>query len=927
MTGDDRRQGGPRDTLADDEPTAAAPSDGDFPRVSREHYEMGPELARGGGGRLLRARDLRLDREVAIKEPLAFSTRIEQRFLREAVLTARLQHPSIVPVHEIGRWPTGEPFYAMKLVSGRTLRDAVSEATAIEQRVALVTNVLAVADAMAYAHDQGIVHRDLKPSNVMIGPFGETQIIDWGLAKEIQRADPVTGEWMSADPDLTDGVRGTPATMAPEQATGQKVDQRTDVYGIGALLYEVLAGVPPYGGESVAAVLADVAARPPLPLAERAPEAPRELVAIADHAMEREPARRYPSARELADDLRRFSNGQLVRAYRYSPWSRAARLGKRHRRTAVAVVTSLALGSAGALVVLRSRAAAISPCEGAGREIAGVWNQEREAAIGSALGASGKSWAKDTAELVARELTRYGADWTAMRRESCEATNVHHEQSEALLDLRTQCLDARLAEMNALATLLTRPDDTLLASAPKAVYALTPLQPCADARQLLAPVPVPRDAAERAQVNDVRAALANVKAMNELGRYAAAEPLAADLAKRARSIRYAPIEAETLEAWADSLEYVGDYGRASAAYHEALWAAERGRDHTRVASALVNLVWEAGIDEGLHEQAHDYAAHAAAVLEGLGGDTEIEGNLASYEGALLRDEGRLEESERRGREAIEKRRATFGPDHPRYAMALANVSAEIADQGRYAEALQLARQALSINARTLGEHHPDYALTLQSVASSLNRVGQAVEARPLAVRAVDIMVDALGPDHARTAASEWTLALIDIDLAEYVDAEAQARRAVTVAENARGSGHLYVAQYTGTLADILARENRGAEALALFRSALEIIAKNANAPVMAAVQSGMGLALLDMGKPADALGPLEAALRWQEKEDKNKREVAHTRFRLARALWLSGGDRRRARDLATLGLAGLEGDPGAIEDANEARAWLAANAR
>ena len=159
MTHDDQApapRGLETQSIDDDAPSSPSDSPKGISRSSTETTtRIGEEFARGGGGRLRRARDLRLNRVVAIKEPIALSARIEQRFLREAVLTARLQHPSIVPVHEIGRWPTGEPFYAMKLVSGRSLRDVVAETTTIEQRVAFLPNVLAVTDAIAYAHSRG----------------------------------------------------------------------------------------------------------------------------------------------------------------------------------------------------------------------------------------------------------------------------------------------------------------------------------------------------------------------------------------------------------------------------------------------------------------------------------------------------------------------------------------------------------------------------------------------------------------------------------------------------------------------------------------------------------------------------------------------------------------------------------------------------
>ena len=174
------------------EPTVAAggavpPSSGNGPgEVSPAHYRVEGEFARGGMGRVLRARDRRLGRTVALKElhedagPGAAG-----RFVREALVTARLQHPAIVPVYEAGRWPGGRPFYAMKLVEGRSLDALLRDAGDLAGRLALLPHLIAVAEAVAYAHSQRVVHRDLKPANVLVGPFGETVVVDWGLAREL----------------------------------------------------------------------------------------------------------------------------------------------------------------------------------------------------------------------------------------------------------------------------------------------------------------------------------------------------------------------------------------------------------------------------------------------------------------------------------------------------------------------------------------------------------------------------------------------------------------------------------------------------------------------------------------------------------------------------------------------------------------------
>jgi serine/threonine protein kinase len=273
------------------------------------------EHARGGLGRILRARDLRTGRLVAIKEMLDGTPDAATRFAREALVTANLQHPAIVPVYEVGRWPEGEPFYAMKLVDGRSLDAELQDARTLRERLALVPRLIDVAEAIAYAHGQGVIHRDLKPANVLVGSYGETVVIDWGLARRSgdpeARAVPssLVGV-ISGAVTLVGDVVGTPAYMPPEQARGEEVDARADVYALGAMLYYLLGGRVPYAGARTAAeVLTQILLGPPQPLVELEPELPPELLAIVAKAMAPSRDDRYASARECAADLRRYQTG------------------------------------------------------------------------------------------------------------------------------------------------------------------------------------------------------------------------------------------------------------------------------------------------------------------------------------------------------------------------------------------------------------------------------------------------------------------------------------------------------------------------------------------------------------------------------------------------------------------------------------------
>jgi tetratricopeptide (TPR) repeat protein len=322
--------------------------------VDPKHYVLGPELARGGMGRIHAARDRRLGRDVAIKELLVDNESLARRFEREARITARLQHPSIVSVHEAGRWPDGKPFYAMKLVSGRSMHEAMKRAHTYDERIAFVPNILAVADAMAYAHSQRVIHRDLKPNNVILGEFGETVVIDWGIAKSLddpeEPSTPLAAAGGIEGQTEVGSVLGTPGYMAPEQAFGESVDERADVFAIGVMMFHALTGRMPWKGSEQMIVTAMVGGPPRL--ADVVPQIAPDLAAIAERALSPKLDVRYRDARELADDLRRFTTGQLVGAHRYSTGELIKRWLRRHR-TAVIVgaVAVAALATVGVISV------------------------------------------------------------------------------------------------------------------------------------------------------------------------------------------------------------------------------------------------------------------------------------------------------------------------------------------------------------------------------------------------------------------------------------------------------------------------------------------------------------------------------------------------------------------------------------------------
>jgi serine/threonine-protein kinase len=281
------------------------------------HLVLGRELARGGMGHVHPATDKNLLRHVAVKRlDQRYATKAFYRdsFIAEAQMTGQLEHPNIVPVHELAIDANGVPFFTMKLVQGVSFGEwlAGHELGTVERIEGGIEILLKVCDAVAYAHHRGVVHRDLKPANIMVGDFGQVYLMDWGLAKLI-KSEPASGPTALMN---APGPVGTPDFMAPEQARGnpKDVDERSDVFGLGALLFEVLAGHGPYGSERDQRVVLDRAAKGTVVSVDAACEPfgiARRIRAIAERATQPDPARRYPSVREMQDAMRAFLHGGL----------------------------------------------------------------------------------------------------------------------------------------------------------------------------------------------------------------------------------------------------------------------------------------------------------------------------------------------------------------------------------------------------------------------------------------------------------------------------------------------------------------------------------------------------------------------------------------------------------------------------------------
>jgi len=301
-----------------------------WPDLPEGRYRVLRPIGQGGMGRVYEARDERLDRVVAIKvsnAPFAGSS-LDARLEREALVSATLEHPGIVPVHDVGVLDDGRLFYVMKLVRGVTLEQHAATLTSESARLSVFERVV---EPIAFAHARGIVHRDVKPSNVMVGPFGEVLVLDWGAAKRLDDPDAhsqpaaVTGETSIApNGATTPGTRmGTPGFMAPEQAEGRvgDVSPASDVYALGALLFWLLSGDMPSAEPGAAG-------RAP---ADRLPDVPKRLRAIVARCLAERAEDRYTHAGEVAADVARYRAGDAVIACPETAWDRFGRWFVKYR--------------------------------------------------------------------------------------------------------------------------------------------------------------------------------------------------------------------------------------------------------------------------------------------------------------------------------------------------------------------------------------------------------------------------------------------------------------------------------------------------------------------------------------------------------------------------------------------------------------------
>jgi eukaryotic-like serine/threonine-protein kinase len=917
---------------------------GDEEVVAERHgfLERGDQLGRylilsrlgtGGMGVVYAAYDPNLDRKVAIKllrrgssDP-ARRKAAQRRLMQEARAMARLAHPNVIAVHDVAEID-GRAFVAMEYVDGRTL-DEVLEAESRDWRE-LLEILLDAGRGLAAAHAAGVIHRDFKPENVMLDRAGRVRVMDFGLASGIDAQGSGSGQFVGMSPEdielaahSSTGVHrpgasatlsslnaakivGTPAYMAPEQHDGGATDARTDQFSFCVTLFEAIHGVRPFSGDTPAEVAAVIKAgeirTPP-----EGSRVPGWIHAVILRGLSVRPEDRYPSMRAL------------LAALRADPAIRRRRWMARGALALLAVPAVFGMREA-------FLAWTADPCAGASARIEKVWGEQRREGVRGAFEAVDKPYAADAWHSVSNSLDRYAESWLGMHRDACEANKVRGEQSDALLDLRMQCLSRRLAELSALVQLLGEADEALVRTSVEASYALVPVDVCADVDALRAPVPPPDAADARNVLDEVRQQLAQIKALEDAGRLTEGLALAPSAVQQARALEHAPLLAEALLQYGRLAWTVADAETSETALREAIASAATGKHHEVEARAWVTLVVVVGYGQAKAEIGDEIANAAMAAVSRAGDSVELRADLANARGAVALQRNQLEQAEDLFRETLLLERSRLGDDHPKTANARNNLALVMMFTKRYEDARNELRAAIEVYERTYGETHPKLARMRLNLASVSAALGSHGEAQTQAQRALEVSLREFGPDHVETGLVSLILAELDLRHRRFEEAKVRATNALRILEPKLGD-HPHLAAGQRLLGAALRELGEHAEAVERLERAAAMAERTLDAsdPTLAEIRVDLAEAYVANGRDVDAIPLLERGLS-ELPDNADRGRGGRVRFALARALWADEASQPRALTLAREAREELsDPSPGAglVPTVEEVDAWLA----
>jgi tetratricopeptide (TPR) repeat protein/predicted Ser/Thr protein kinase len=790
-------------------------------------YTLLEVLGRGGMGVVYAAHDSALHRKVALKVlrgELAVRLGADlasARLLREARIAARLSHPNVVTIYDVGS-DDGQVFIAMEHVDGQPLSTWLDAGP--HPASAVLERFVQAGRGLAAAHAAGLVHRDFKPANVMVGTDGRVRVTDFGLAGWTE--EPCTAKDASGEAGVpaqlhTVGPQGTPLYMAPEQHRGERAGPLADQFSFAVALYEALYRRRPFEGTTLEALAESKTrglAEPPV--SGGVPEHVRKAVHRALRPREED---RFPSMDAL---LAVLAPGEAA------PWRRP--------RLVAGVLLLLVSGALGAFALGRGPS---QVCAGGEQKLVGVWDAARRRAMTDAFVATGVPYAEDAAHRATAILDGYTRDWVAARRDACEATQVRKEQLAEHQALRMMCLDERLEQVRALGTFFARADRGIVERAVEAARGLTPLSGCADLRALSAKVPPPTDPAVRAKVEALGVKAAEARALHGAGRYKEAINVAGAARAEARATGYRPLEAQLALLQGEAEEMAGDYKGAEKTLREALLAAEAGRDDVTAARAWTTLVMVVGSRLSRFDEALTLAEHANAAIVRLGSAELERARLLAVRGGVLWSKADYPASLADAQEALALHSRLLPEDHPDLAQTLNEVATAASSLTRYAEAREHHLKALAIREKAFGPRHPKVAMTVYNLGLLLFLQQSASEAEPYFQRALDILEAASLGEHPAVARIHGVLSMLAYNRGEYARAIQSGERALAHAEKLHGPEHKDVGMILVQLGNAFADTGRLDESLRVLQRARAVFEK-----VLGPEHIGVSMAISALGR-------------------------------------------------------------------------------
>ena len=833
----------------------------------RQRFQILRPHARGGLGAVYVALDGELNREVALKEILdkhADDPHSRSRFLIEAEITGGLEHPGIVPVYGLGHYGDGRPYYAMRFIRGDSLKEAISGFHADESLKhdpgqkslalrKLLRRFVDVCNAIDYAHGRGVLHRDLKPGNVIVGKYGETLVVDWGLAKAMGQSETRS---QSDEPTLklssTSGsvetqhgsAIGTPAFMSPEQAIGdiEKLGPRSDVYSLGATLYCLLTGRAPFEGKDLGEVLRQVQKGQFPPPRQVAPTVDKALEAVCLKAMALKPEARHATARALADDIERWAADEPTSAWA-EPFTVRARRWMRRNRTAVtaaSVALVVALAGTAAVLAVQTRA-----------------NADLRKANGETLAALAKTEKaqKETAEALAQ---------SEESRKQAEAVGTFlvgtFQKSDPYVDSKdvkvADILDQALAELDKGFTGSKATEGALLDALGKSYLGLGLYSRAEEAfRKALA---VFEEALGPDHPNTLTSRHNLALAYQSAGHVDEAIALNEATLKQFES-KLGPDHPETLRIRNNlTLAYysAGRVAEALPLFESTLRLRESklGPDHPETLQSRNNLAGTYCAVGRVAEAIPLFELTLKQRESKLGADHPdtliTRSNLAGayYSAGRVGDAIALNES------TLKLRESKLGPDHPETLTTRNNLALAYQAAGRVAEAIPIFEATLKQSESKLGPDHPETLTTRNNLAGAYYSAGRIAEAIAIFEATLKQCESKLGPDHPETLTTRNNLAGVYQATGGVAKAIPLFESTLRLRESKLGADHPDTLATRNNLASAYDSLNRWADSEAIHRDTLarRRTKEKPDSPVLASALATLGINLLKQAKWSEA---------------------------------------------------------------------------